>query len=144
MKFKALAKSLSAEAVDLRRNSDTANTMPTALTDWIARLDREAQALISRHPEDRVNEKLVRAAGNVLSQFKRADQRGETWGDELALLSDKSISRNLKDWDEADIGDVLRLVLILGYAGNAQQLLDAAIASHGNDQPASNPELLLQ
>jgi hypothetical protein len=45
---------------------------------------------------------------------------------------------------EADLGDVLRLVLILGYAGNAQQLLDAAIASHGNDQPASNPELLLQ
>jgi ATP-dependent helicase/nuclease subunit A len=49
--IKALAKSLSAEAVDLRRISDTANSMPTALTDWIARLDRDAGALIARHPE---------------------------------------------------------------------------------------------
>jgi hypothetical protein len=43
----------------------------------------------------------VRAAGKVLSEFKRIGQRGETWAGELALLSDKSIGRNVNGWDEA-------------------------------------------
>ena len=107
--IKVLAKSLSAETVDLQR-SDAVNSTPPALTDWIARLEREARALIARHPEDRVNEKLMRTASEVLSQFKRTGQRGETWDDELALLSDKSINRNVKGWDEADIAVAQELV----------------------------------
>ena len=108
--IKVLAKSLSAEAVDLQRNSDTVNSTPAALTHWIARLDRDARALSARHPEDRVNEKLVRAAGKVLSEFKRTGQCGETWADELASLSDQSISRNVNGWDEVDIGNAQEMV----------------------------------
>ncbi|MBM2803467.1 MAG: uncharacterized protein HW419_1360 [Deltaproteobacteria bacterium] len=108
--IKALAESLSAEAVELSRNSEMANPMPTALSDWLARLDRDATALIARHPEDRLNEKLVRAAGKVLSEFRRTGQRGETLADEHALLDEKSLSRSVKGWDSPDIADAQELV----------------------------------
>jgi len=108
--IKVLAKSLSAEAVDLHSNGDKANRTPTAVTDWITRLDRDARALIARHPEDRVNEKLARAASKVLSEFKRTGQRGETLTDEVALLGEKSIDRNVKGWDEKDIAEAQELV----------------------------------
>ena len=110
--IKVLAKSLSAEAVDLQRNSATVNSTPAALTHWIARLDRDARALIARHPEDRLNEKLVRAAGKVLSEFQCTGQPGETWADELALLSDKSIGRDVSGWDEVDIAAAQKLVRV--------------------------------
>ena len=56
--IKALGKSLSAETVELRPQSDLTKAISTPLSGWLARLDRQAQALIVRHPEDRVNEKL--------------------------------------------------------------------------------------
>jgi len=108
--IKTLAQSLSTEVVDLRRNREIVNTMPTALSEWLARLDRDAIALIARHPEDRLNEKLVRAAGRILSEFNRTGQRGDTLADEHALLVEKSLSRNVKGWDATDLTEAQELV----------------------------------
>jgi ATP-dependent helicase/nuclease subunit A len=108
--IKALARSLSAETVDLRQQSNATKVIPAALTAWLARIESDARALIARHPEDRLNEKLVRAAAKVLSEFTRTGQCGEVPPDELALLADKSLSRSVKGWDGADIARAQTLV----------------------------------
>ena len=46
--------------------------------------------------------------------------------------------------DEADISDILGLVVVLRYTDHAQQFLNAPINPHRNDQPASDLELSLQ
>jgi ATP-dependent helicase/nuclease subunit A len=108
--IKALAKSISAENVDLRQNTNGQHAMPAVLRDWLGKLEGKAAALIERHSEDRLNEKLVRAARTVLGEFKKTGQRSDALGDEYALLSDKSISRNLKGWPPHDVGEAQEIV----------------------------------
>ena len=108
--IKALAKSIAAENVDLRQNANLANAVFPALRDWLARLEAKAAALIERHPEDRLNEKLVRAARTVLSEFRKDGQRSDTLMDEYALLSDKSINRNVQGWPSDDVATAQELV----------------------------------
>ena len=108
--IKALAKSISAENVDLRQNTNGQNAVPAVFRDWLAKLEGKAAALIERHSEDRLNEKLVRAARAVLGEFKKTGQKSDTLGDEYALLSDKSISRNLKGWPPDDVGEAQEIV----------------------------------
>jgi ATP-dependent helicase/nuclease subunit A len=110
VQIKALAKSLSAETVDLSPPSDAAKALPLALSDWLARLESKARALVARHPEDRLNEKLVRAAAKVVSEFKLTGQLGEMCADERDLLAEKSLSRGVKGWDTADIAQAQELV----------------------------------
>ncbi len=76
--IKALAKSIAAENVDVRQNANQANAVFPALRDWLARLEAKAAALIELHPEDRQNEKLVRAARTVMSEFRKHGQRSDT------------------------------------------------------------------
>ena len=59
--IKTLAQSMAAENVDLRPNTH-GEKIPDAVRDWLIRLEASAAALIERHPEDRLNEKLARAA----------------------------------------------------------------------------------
>ena len=66
--------------------------------------------MIERHPEDRLNEKLVRAARTVLSEFRKDGQRSDTLTDEYALLSDKSINRNVQGWPSDDVATAQELV----------------------------------
>lgn len=108
--IKALAKSISTENVDLRQNLEGRNTIPAALRDWLAKLEGQAAQLLERHPEDRSNEKLVRAARAVLGEFLKAGQRTELLTDEYTLLSDKSISRTLKGWQPEDIAESQEIV----------------------------------
>lgn len=107
--IKALARSISAENVDLRQNTNGANGIPAALRDWLAKLEGKAASLIERHPEDRLNEKLVRAARAVLGEFKKAAQRSDALTEESALL-EKAINRNLKGWAPDDIVEAQELV----------------------------------
>lgn len=101
--IKALAKSMAAENVDLRWNTNDANAVPAALRQWLAKLESKATALIERHPEERLNEKLVRAARGVLSEFVKAGQRSDTLSEEYAAFSDKSINRNVQGWPLKDV-----------------------------------------
>ena len=108
--IKALAKSIAAENVDLRQNADGANAVPAVLRDWLAKLESKAAALLERHPEDRVNEKLVRAARAMISEFGKAEQRLNLLTNECALLSEKSISRNTQGWSSQDATEAQELV----------------------------------
>ncbi len=58
--IKTLAKSLAAETVDLKQ--EPANEIAAPLREWLGQLSAQAAAMDARHPEDRMNEKLVRAA----------------------------------------------------------------------------------
>jgi ATP-dependent helicase/nuclease subunit A len=108
--IKALAKSITAENVDLRPNTTGAHAIPPALHAWLVKLEGKAAALIERHPEDRLNKKLVRAARAVLREFIEAGQRSDALKEESALLPEKTINRNLKGWPPADIADAQELV----------------------------------
>ncbi len=108
--IKALAKSISTENVDLRQNLDGRNPISPALRDWLVQLEDRAANLIERHPEDRLNEKLVRAAQAVLGEFLKAGQRSDLLADEHTLLSEKTISRELKDWEPDDFAEAQTLV----------------------------------
>ncbi len=68
---KALAKSLAMENVDLRQNTDNVTMGPAALRDWLCRLENRAANLLQRHPEDRLNEKLLRAAHATIGAFNQ-------------------------------------------------------------------------
>jgi ATP-dependent helicase/nuclease subunit A len=100
--IKTLAQSMAAENVDLRPNT-RGEKIPGAVRDWLIRLEASAAALIERHPEDRLNEKLARAARAVLSEFQKAGARSDTLTGEYALLSGKSINKNLQGWPAEDI-----------------------------------------
>ena len=108
--IKALGKSMAAENVDLRRDSNGANSVPAGPREWLAKLESKAANLIERHPEDRLNEKLVRAAHGVLRKFERAGQRSNTLTEEYAILSDKSINRSVQGWPLEDIAIAQELV----------------------------------
>ncbi|HYT55588.1 MAG TPA: UvrD-helicase domain-containing protein [Verrucomicrobiae bacterium] len=107
--IKALAKSMAAETVDLRQNTNEAKAIPATLREWLVKLEDKAAALIERHPEDRLNEKLVHAARAALGEFTKAGQRSYT-STEYLLLSDKSISRNVQGWSPEDIAEAQELV----------------------------------
>jgi len=125
--IKALAKSISAENVDLRRNSNAANPIPPALHHWLDELEGKAASLIERHPEDRLNEKLVRAARAVLGEFKKSGQRSGALNEESALLSGKAISRNLRGWPPDDVGEAQDLVRAAKGLGSVDSELAATL-----------------
>jgi ATP-dependent helicase/nuclease subunit A len=101
--IRALAKSLSSEAIELRRDPKPSQTIPEAVKSWLADLESRAAALIKRHPEDRINEKLVRAAIHVLQRYRQGAQALDRQESEVkSLLVDKSIS-DLKDWSDDEI-----------------------------------------
>ena len=108
--IKALARSMAAENVDLRQNIDGANGVPAILGDWLAKLEGKAAALSERHPEDRVNEKLIRAARAVIGEFKKAGGRLTPTADDCVLLSEKSINRNIQGWPPEDATEAQELV----------------------------------
>ena len=108
--IKALAKSISTENVDLRQNFDGPNTIPATLRDWLAKLKSQAAKLTKLHPEDRLNEKLVDAARAVIGEFLQAGRRSDALKEESALLSEKSISRNLKGWEPGDVAEAQQVV----------------------------------
>ncbi len=110
--IKALAKSISTENVDLRQKLDGRNVIPPTLHNWLAQLETRAANLIERHPEDRLNEKLVLAAQAVLGAFLKAGQRSDLLADEQAMLSEKTISRDLKGWEPDDVAEAQELVRV--------------------------------
>ena len=112
---KELAKSLSAETVELRRQTETPPTLPGTLAGWLAELEARATAIIERHPEERMNEKLVRAARAVIEEYRRGRRgQGSEGAEAKSLIADKSINRNLKGWSAED-------------AAQAQELTRAAL-----------------
>ncbi|HEY2919310.1 MAG TPA: UvrD-helicase domain-containing protein [Candidatus Binatia bacterium] len=108
--IRALAKSLSSEAVELRRDPKPSRAIPESVKSWLADLESRAAALIKRHPEDRINEKLLRAALQVLQGYRQGAQALDRQDREVkSLLVDKSIS-DLKGWSDDDIAEAQDLM----------------------------------
>ena len=106
--IKALARSLSAETVELKQ--EPAQGIAAPLRDWLGKLAAQAAALDARHPEDRMNEKLVRAAHAVIYEFEKSGRRSEDLTECYKLLAEKSVSRSLKGWSAEDIAAAQELV----------------------------------
>jgi len=106
--IKALARSLTAETVDL--NQGPTKDIAVPLRDWLGKLAAQAAALDARHPEDRLNEKLVRAAHAVIDDFARSGRRSADLAASYALLAGKPVSRSLKGWSGEDIAAAQELV----------------------------------
>jgi ATP-dependent helicase/nuclease subunit A len=107
--IKALARSMATENVDLRHQSSAAAPAAAVLGGWLTMLETKAAALIKRHPEDRLNEKLLRAARDVVEEFKKSGQLNPT-ADPCAFLSDRSINRNIQGWSSEDASEAQELV----------------------------------
>ena len=108
--IKALAKSIAAENVDLRRTGDGAIPVPPDLDPWLAKLEGKAAALIERYPGDRLNEKLVRAACAVIGDFRKSGRRSGGLQENYQLLSEKTFNRGRRGWTPGDIAEAQELV----------------------------------
>jgi ATP-dependent helicase/nuclease subunit A len=108
--IKALAKSIAAETVDLKENATGAAAVAPALRRWLGRLRDKAAALMERHPEDRLNERLVRMARDVIGEFLKGGNLPAEVKDEFGLLLEKSINRKLKGWPPEDVAEAQEFV----------------------------------
>jgi ATP-dependent helicase/nuclease subunit A len=122
--IKELARSLCSEAVELRREPMSGQTTAAALDAWLKALAVRGAALIERHPEDRLNEKLVRAAGAVIGEFAKARRLPEKGlSENIALLAGKSVSKSTKGWSESDVAEAQELVRAAKYLGQVDEEL---------------------
>jgi ATP-dependent helicase/nuclease subunit A len=124
--IRTLAESFSAESVELSRPTRTPGEQPPELARWLTHLSARAAALIERHPEDRQNEKLARAARAVIDGFRengRIDDDALT--DERTLLADAPVNASLKGWSGDDVADARLLVRVAkGLARVDEELTD--------------------
>ncbi len=107
--IRQLAHSLCSESVDLSRITGAADGAATAVLDWLKTVERNASALLERHPENRSNEKQLRGAGDVLQTFLRAGASGlaEIKAEEVFA---GSFNRNLKGWNEEDADTAQQII----------------------------------
>jgi ATP-dependent helicase/nuclease subunit A len=109
--IKHLAVLLCSESVELSRFAASANgkSTPDRIRSWLGGFEAKAADLLERHPEDRLNEKLVRAAKITIHDF--LDGGTVAGADETALLlSGKAISKKLKGWEEREAEEAQQLV----------------------------------
>ncbi len=101
--IKDLARSLCSEAVQLEplRAKQSGDA---ALRAWLRSLLDSAASLSERHPEDRNNEKLVRAAHSIIQAFiDGGDSSATALAGQRTCLLEHTINRDTKGWSEADI-----------------------------------------
>jgi ATP-dependent helicase/nuclease subunit A len=98
--IRALAACLCSETVDLQSLGALSNEkkVPQVISAWLRGLEDKASGLLARHPENRSNEKLIRASRDVLQKAIGAGGAGDCDPD---LLSG-GLNKNLKGWDEED------------------------------------------
>ena len=109
--IKALAKSLSSEAIELRCGRTSVTAIPESVRSWLADLERKTTVLIEHHPEDRTNEKLLRAALRAIKGHREdAAALNDHDAETKALRDLKSINANLKGWLDDDIDEAQEVV----------------------------------
>jgi ATP-dependent helicase/nuclease subunit A len=108
--IKDLARSLCSESVELEspRTNQPGNAV---LSTWLRSLIDSAARLSECHPEDRNNEKLVRAARSMFQAFiDGGDSTGTALAAEKACLLEHAINRETKGWTKADLKQAHSLV----------------------------------
>ncbi|HTN72003.1 MAG TPA: UvrD-helicase domain-containing protein [Methylomirabilota bacterium] len=103
--IKELASSLCSETVELKRGEPNRQKQPAPiLRSWLQGLLASAAGLVERHPEDRVNEELIRVAQNIVQEYLHTGGlAGTALADQKAYLAAHSINRNTKGWSESDV-----------------------------------------
>ena len=69
-----------------------------------------ATALIEQYTEDRMNEKLVRAARVIIQNCRQVAVELSDLAEAKALIAEKTINRDRKGWSEKEIGKAQDLV----------------------------------
>ncbi len=109
--IRTLAQSLCAETVELGRDGEKSGAAREALSRWLENLATRAAALVVRHPEDRQNEKLARAAKAIIDACRHNGSIAEnSLTEEHGLLAEKSINAKLKGWTAEDVAEAQELV----------------------------------
>ncbi|MEX0803225.1 MAG: UvrD-helicase domain-containing protein [Candidatus Binatia bacterium] len=103
--IKALATSLCSETVELDRGEANGQKQPAMfLRSWLQALLSSAADLNERHPEDRVNEKLVRAAQEMIQEYLDPGCLAKpALADHKAYVLEHAISKTIKGWCEIDV-----------------------------------------
>jgi ATP-dependent helicase/nuclease subunit A len=109
--LRAVASALCSETVDLSRLSRSGGPkIPSAIFDWLDSHRKNAAAILARHPENRSNEKLLRAARDAFQSFVDTGCASiATDGDDPL---DGAINRNLKGWSAEDAENAQEIVRI--------------------------------
>ena len=111
--LKALARSMGSENLELHRDDTNQKQHEWLLRSWLCGLLNGVAALGERHPEDRVNEQLVRASGEIIRGHLDANGLSAIApSHQKAYLSVHSIDRNTKGWSEADVEQAQAIVRV--------------------------------
>jgi ATP-dependent helicase/nuclease subunit A len=109
--IKELGRSMCSESVELNhRQAVKQEKPPGTLRSWLQGLLDSGAGLSERHPEDRVNEKLVHAARQLVQEYL------DTGGVRTSLAAQKdyvlahSVDKNTKGWSESDADEARKLV----------------------------------
>jgi ATP-dependent helicase/nuclease subunit A len=112
--IKALAQSLCSEAVELEPKAAAKEDSALALLQaWLESLEARATALLEVYPEERQNEKLLRAAREIIREFRRPGGAVQKSSSEArSLVAEKSINKDLQGWSEADLLEAQELLRV--------------------------------
>jgi ATP-dependent helicase/nuclease subunit A len=110
--IKVMAKSMAGENVDLRSDARDPGATSPVLLEWLRSLKLRAARLIDRHPEDRLNEKLVRAAHAVIDEFQSKGRLLDASAKSCLLSSERSINRATQGWSSEDANEAQELVRV--------------------------------
>ncbi len=114
--IKELAFSVCSEAVDLDQLAELTREkrIPGPILSWLENLKETATALSDQHPEERVNERLLRASLAMIERFLEAGQvsEGKLDGEKSFLVSGRGINRNTRGWEEEEAGQAQQLVRV--------------------------------
>ena len=109
--IKELAKSMCWETVELKRAEPNPKQSAPVLHSWLQGLLASAASLAERHPEDRVNEELIRAAQELIQEYvKTGGLAGTSLADQKVYVLEHSINRNTKNWSESDVEEAQDLL----------------------------------
>jgi ATP-dependent helicase/nuclease subunit A len=113
--IKELANSLCSETVELARGgeADQREQPAATLRLWLQALLASAAALVDAHPEDRVNEKLVRAARAIIEAYLDTGGLNQnSLADERQFVAEHSIDKSTKGWSESAADEARNLVRV--------------------------------
>src|SRR5215468_11435990 len=109
--IKELARSMCSETVELKSVEPNQKQSAPVLHSWLQDLLASAASLVERHPEDRVNEELIRAAQELIQEYvKTGSLTGPALAHQKAYVLEHSINRNTKNWSETDVEEAQGLL----------------------------------
>ena len=110
--IKGLARSLCSETVELTRGeANQQRQLDRVLRAWLQGLLATAASLSENHPEDRVNEKLICAAREIIQEYLHQGGLAATaLAGQKAYLLEHAINNSTKGWSESDVEEARKLL----------------------------------